>query len=262
MPYPDFEELQMTFLGETRTVYKSGTGPAIVVMHEVPGLYPAVADFGRKVVAEGFTAYMPSMVGTPGKDMSLPYALGSIARACVMKEFTVWARGKNSPITEWLKALARYAHEECGGPGVGAVGMCLTGGFALAMAVDPSILAPVLSQPSLPFGVLPSQKRDLGIDDMTLREVRRRAKEEDLCVMGLRFSHDLMVPSERFERLRRELGDNFISVEIDSSFGNAHGIPITAHSVLTHDLVPEPGHPTQKALDDVMAFFRERLAPS
>ncbi|MCP4445461.1 MAG: dienelactone hydrolase [Myxococcales bacterium] len=259
MPYPKFTELQMEFLGETRTVFKAGSGPAVVVMHEIPGLYPAVADFGRKVVEQGFTVYMPSLLGTPGKEMSFPYVLGSLTRACIMREFTVWARGKNSPITDWLKALARHAHEECGGPGVGAVGMCLTGGFALAMAVDPCIMAPVLSQPSLPFGVLASQKRDLGIDEETLDTVKARAENEDLCVMGLRFSGDRMVPAERFGSLRRELGDNFIGIEIDSSRGNPHGIPSAAHSVLTKDLVAEESHPTQQAFDAVMSFFHKRL---
>jgi len=259
MPYPDFEQLSMEFLGETRTVFKAGRGPAVIVMHEVPGLYPAVADFGRKVVEQGFTAYMPSLVGTPGKEMSFPYALRSIARACVMKEFTVWAKGKNSAITLWLRALAEHAHNECGGPGVGAVGMCLTGGFALAMAVDPWIQAPVLSQPSLPFGVLPSQKRDLGIDRKTIEAVKARANTEGLCVMGLRFTEDRMVPNERFAALRHELGDNFLAIEIDSAKGNAHRISRKAHSVLTNDLTPTDGHPTQEALNQVMQFFHERL---
>ncbi len=259
MPYPDFEELSMEFRGETRTVFKAGSGPAVIVIHEVPGLYPEVVEFGRDVIAQGFTVYMPSLIGTPGKHMSFPYAMSSIARACVRKEFTVWATGKNSKITDWLRDLAKQAHEECGGPGVGAIGMCLTGGFALAMAVDPWIKAPVLSQPSLPFGVTSKQKRDLGVDSETLETVRKRANEEGLCVMGLRFTKDRSVPAERFERLRSELGDNFLSIEIDSAKGNAHNIPQTAHSVVTNHLVREAGHPTQEALDEVLGFFRSRL---
>ena len=41
--YPDFEQHEMTFLGATKTVFRKGEGPAVIVMHEVPGLYPAVA---------------------------------------------------------------------------------------------------------------------------------------------------------------------------------------------------------------------------
>ena len=256
--YPDFERRELTFLDETRTVFVKGTGPAVVVMHEAPGLYPGVAAFGRKVVEQGFTVYMPSLIGTPGRDMSTPYALQTLARACVAREFTVFATGQNSPVTDWLRELSRQAFEECGGPGVGAIGMCLTGGFALAMMVDEHLLAPVLSQPSLPFALTTAQKRDLGIDDDTLAKVCARV-EHGACVMGLRFTHDRLVPAERFQRLRQELGEGFIAVEIDSSPRNPHRIPGIAHSVLVHDLIDEPGHPTREALDGVLQFLRERL---
>jgi dienelactone hydrolase len=257
--YPDFECRELTFLGETRQVFVKGKGPAVIVMHEVPGLYPSVAEFGRTVVEAGFTVYMPSLLGTPGKPMSAAYSLQSITRACIAREFTVWAIRENSAITDWLRELARYAHAECGGPGVGAVGMCLTGGFALAMMVDGVVVAPVLSQPSLPFGVTAAQKRDLGIDDATLARVKERTAA-GACVMGLRFTGDRMVPAERFQRLRDELGDKFIAVEIDSSWGNPDGILPLAHSVLTYNYVDRPDHPTHRALEKVLAFFKERLA--
>jgi len=254
------EERSITLLDQARTVYCTGSGPAVIVMHEAPGLYPAVVEFGHLVAAEGFRVYMPSLIGTPFRPMSVGYSLQTIARACVSREFTTWATHKTSPITEWLRALARLAHAECGGSGVGAIGMCLTGGFALAMMLDDVVTAPVLSQPSLPFAVTAGQKRDLGIDDATLVRIRQRvAAEPDLCVLGLRFTGDPMVPAERFQRLREELGERFIAVEIDSSFGNPHGIPRTAHSVLTFHRVDHPGHPTTEALDRVLGFFRERL---
>ena len=83
-----------------------------------------------------------------------------------------------------------------------------------------------------------------------------------MCVLGLRFTADPAVPLARFETLRRELGDAFIAVEIDSSRGNPHGIGRRAHSVLTLDLVDEPGHPTRAALQQVLAFLQERLLVS
>lgn len=258
--YPDFERLELTFDGVTRPVFKKGEGPAVIVMHEVPGLYPGVANFGRHVAAEGMTVYMPSLFGTPGRAFSLPYNFQTLARACVAKEFSLFATRRNSPITGWLRALARHARDECGGPGVGAVGMCLTGGFALAMMVDDHLIAPVLSQPSLPIALTAAHRRDLGIDDATLQQVKRRA-EQGQCVMGLRFTGDRLVPGERFERLRQELGDQFIAVEIDSSPGNEHGIGRMAHSVLVHDLVDRPGHPTVDARDRVLGFFKDRLTP-
>jgi len=256
--YPDFERLELTFDGQTRTVFTQGRGPAVIVMHEVPGLYPEVADFGRRVAREGFTVYMPSLFGTPGRPLSMAYNVQTMARACVAKEFSMFATRRNSPITLWLRALARHAHQACGGAGVGAVGMCLTGGFALAMMVDEHLLAPVLSQPSLPIGLTDEHRQDLGIDDITLLRVKQRAADGQ-CVMGLRFTRDRLVPSERFARLARELGDKFIAIEIDSSPGNEHGIGRNSHSVLVRDVVEQPGHPTVIAREKVLAFFKDRL---
>ena len=247
--------------GESYPVYRAGTGPAVIVIHEVPGVTDKVAAFGTRVADAGFSAVLPSLFGDPGRPVSNGYALRSVLHGCVSREFANWATSRTSPITVWLRALAKAEHLRCGGPGVGAVGMCFTGGFALAMMVDDEMVAPVLSQPSLPFAGGKKRKQDLGISDADLAKVKARA-ENGQCVLGLRFTNDAFVPEERFQRLRDELGERFLAVEIDSSPGNAHGIRKQAHSVLTEDLVDEPGHPTREALDRVLAFYRERLLPA
>ena len=256
-----FTESQFTHDGMTRSVYAAGSGPAVIVIHEIPGLHPGVAAFARRVIDAGFSVRMPSLFGTPGRSVSGRYAIDSLARACVAREFSALALNRTSPVIGWLRKLASEAHAECGGPGVGAVGMCFTGGFALGMMVDDTMLAPVLSQPSLPFPLTPSRRRSVGISNADFARVKERAAQ-GACLMGLRFTADLAVPAARFETLRRELGDAFIAEEIDSSKGNAHGIPRAAHSVLTEHFVDEPGHPTRDALDRVLAFFAERLAPA
>lgn len=256
----DFEETSFTHDGATRTVFRAGSGPAVLVITEVPGITPSVADFGRRVAAAGFTAVLPSMFGTPGKEATPGYIASTIGWACVSKEFATWARNKTSPATTWARALARDEHERCGGPGVGVVGMCLTGGFALAMMVDPVVVAPVLSQPSLPFALSAGHRRDLNLTPGDLATVKARCEAEpELCVLGLRFTGDKLAPGDRFARLAEELGDRFVGIEIDSSPGNAHGIRRAAHSVLTDDLVDEPGHPTRDALDQVLELFERRL---
>jgi dienelactone hydrolase len=236
----------------------------VIVIHEIPGITPEVAAFGRRVVDAGFSVRMPSLLGTPGRAVSGRYggryAMDSMVRACVAREFATFALDRTSPVIGWLRRLAAEAHAECGGPGVGAVGMCFTGGFALGMMVDDTMLAPVLSQPSLPFGVTRSRRRAVGVSDADLARVKERAAA-GACLMGLRFTHDAAVPEARFDTLRRELGDAFIAVEIDSSKGNPHGISRVAHSVLTQHFVDEAGHPTSEALDRVLAFFAERLRP-
>jgi len=258
IPLDGFEVAPFSHAGATRDVYRRGAGPGIVVMHEIPGITPEVAEFARTTADRGFRVYLPHLFGTPGRPLTNGYAVGQMLRACVSREFAVLAAGASSPITDWLRALARHAHAECGGPGVGAIGMCLTGNFALSLMVDDCVAAPVLSQPSLPFPLGRSRRRALHLSDADLAAVKERAAK-GCGVLGLRFSHDPLVPAERFLRLREELGEHFEAVEIDSGPGNPHGIPRTAHSVLTADLVDEEGHPTRAALDRVLALFEERL---
>jgi dienelactone hydrolase len=258
-PLAGFDRYAFRHDGLTRDVYRAGSGPAVVVIHEMPGLHPDVATFARKVVDSGCTVYMPSLFGTPGRPVSGRYLLRTVLRVCVAREFTAFATGKTSPVAGWLRGLASRAHAECGGPGVGAVGMCFTGGFALAMLVEAPTLAAVLSQPSIPAGSA-RRSADLGLYPKDLEQLKQRVAGDGACAMGLRFSGDKLSPAVRFETLRRELGDAFVAVEIDSSPGNPHGIDPKAHSVLTVDLVDQPGHPTRQALDQVLAFLRERLA--
>jgi dienelactone hydrolase len=253
-----FEHTTFTAQGDTRAVYRTGSGPAVIVMSEIPGITPNVARFARFVADAGFTAVMPHVFGDDGRDVSNGYAAGSLARACISREFTVLALGKTSPITTWLRALATHEHGRCGGPGVGAVGMCFTGGFALGMMVDDVVLAPVLSQPSLPFPVSKAHRRSIGVSEADTRRIQERALA-GTCVLGLRFTGDKLSPPERFEHLRELLGDAFVAVELDSSPGNPHGHRKTAHSVLTEDLDDRPGTPTRAALDQVLEFFAERL---
>ena len=261
-PLDDFERSDFTAQGTTRAVYRTGSGPAVIVISEIPGITPNVARFAREVAGIGCTAVLPHLFGDDGRDPSVPYALASIVRGCVSREFTVLALNRTSPVTTWLRTLARAEHERCGGPGVGAVGMCFTGGFALAMMVDEVVLAPVLSQPSLPLPLTKKGKRDLGISDSDLARVKQRCETEDICVLGLRFTGDRAVPAERFQRLREELGDKFMAVELDSSPGNPYGHPKMAHSVVTEHLQDREGTPTRAALDQVLQLFRDKLLPA
>jgi dienelactone hydrolase len=258
MALGDYGEETFTHGGRTRRVFRRGDGPAVIVIAEIPGITPKVLEFADRVVDIGCTAVLPSLFGTPGAAASARNGMSTIAYGCVSREFSTWATGRTSPVAGWLRALARQEHERCGGPGVGAVGMCFTGGFALAMMVDDTLVAPVLSQPSLPFPLSKRHKRDLGLSSSDLARVKERAAA-GVEVLGLRFTCDPLVPGARFERLREELGDAFVGVEIDSSPGNVHGFRKSSHSVLTEHLVDEPGNPTRDALDQVLDLFRKRL---
>ena len=240
----------------TREVYKIGAGPAVIVIHEVPGLHPGVLAFARDLADSGLTAYCPSLFGKPAKQVTRSYAIGVILKnICVRREFSVWKDGRSSPIVDWLRALARKAHEDCGGKGVGAVGMCFTGGFALAMMTEPAVVAPVLSQPSLPL----KDKGGLDCSASELACAKRRFKDEDLSLLALRFSSDKLVPDARIARLKAEFGDKVEVIELADEDA-APGVPMAPHSVLTlhlHRSIPDCG--TMKARDRVIAFFRDRV---
>lgn len=257
----DFTREPFTADGKTKDIYRLGSGPAVIVISEIPGITPKVADFARKVAARGCTAVMPHLFGEPGKDVTMGYTVQTLTKLCISSEFNKLATNQSGRITTWLRQLARAEHERCGGPGVGAVGMCFTGGFALGMVLDTPVIAPVLSQPSVPFPLGARRKAALGISDDELVAVKQLVADGG-CVLGLRFTGDPSAPAERFATLRRELGDGFIGVELDSSPGNPHGHPRAAHSVLTEHLVDQPGTPTRAALDQVLDFFATRLGVS
>src|SRR5207237_2053694 len=132
-----------------------------------------------------------------GRDGALPTVeegLPVMQRACISAEFRAMVANETSPVTIWLRALARLAHEECGGPGVGAIGMCFTGNFALTMMLEPAMLAPVLSQPSLPL----NHGAALEIAPEDLAAVRDRLERENLTVLAYRFEGDKICRAERF----------------------------------------------------------------
>lgn len=252
--------------GTVRDVYTKGSGPAVVVMAEMPGITPQVVGFADRVVALGCTAVLPHLFGRPGWDplagsrvsAALP-ALRTLLGACVSRDFTVLAARRSSPIVDWLRALAADAHERCGGPGVGVVGMCFTGGFALAMAVDDRVLAPVLCQPSLPFPVTAGRRRSIDCAPEDLAAVASRCGRDRLQVLGVRFRGDPYVPEQRFAFLREQLGDGFVAVELNQADGNPHGPLPRHHSALTGDLIDAAGEPTREALDTALDLLRRKL---
>ncbi|PTL85003.1 dienelactone hydrolase family protein [Vitiosangium sp. GDMCC 1.1324] len=251
--------------GVSHDVFRKGHGPAVLVMADMPGISPQLLGFADRVVALGCTAVLPDLFGTAGRDPlvggvgTVLYGLSTMARACISREFTVLATGRSSPIVTWLRALAAQEHGRCGGPGVGVVGMCFTGGFALAMAVDPRVLAPVLSQPSLPLAFTKRQRRSIDCEPATLEAVAGRCAAEGLRVLGLRFKGDPFVPDERFDFLRERLGEGFVAVELAQADGHPEGPLPVHHGVLTVDFVDAPGEPTHAALEQVLTLFRTRL---
>jgi len=254
----DYQKFDFTDGPYRRPVYRKGSGPAVIIIHEIPGLHPLVVRFADHVASAGMTVFCPSLFGTPGKPVSRSYAVTSMLSAiCIRREFNVWSTQKSSPIVEWLRALARQAHAECGGRGVGAVGMCFTGGFALAMMTEPAVVAPVLSQPSMPPAA-GSKKRAAGLDasPQEIACAKARFEAEDLSMLALRYKSDVLVPDARFETLRREFGARVETIELGDE--DAAPAEIPPHSVLTLHLRPDG---LSKATEErVIQFFKDRTA--
>lgn len=246
--------------GLTHDCYEKGRGPGVVLIPEIPGMTPEVLGLADHLVDEGFTVVVPSPFGTPGKGMSAPYLASVVAKLCVSAEFKAFATKSARPISEFLRAVARDLDARTPGEGVGVIGMCFTGGFALAAAVDDSVTAPVMSQPSVPFPIGGARQADVGLSAEELETVKARTQNDGLCIMGLRFSEDKAVSPKRFAALKEQFGDAFEVIELDSSKGNAGGFSSGAHSVLTHEV--REGNQAMAARTRVVGFLRKQLSPT
>ena len=260
-PLDDFTRRDITLDGITKRLYVMGRGPAVIMMSEMPGISPQVARFARWVRDAGFTVYMPSLFGRDGAVPQPDEGMAVLQRACVSAEFRALAGGASSLVTHWLRALARLAHAECGGPGVGAIGMCFTGNFALTMMLEPAMLAPVLAQPSLPL----KEPGGLEIASDEIEAVRARLERDDLTVLAYRFAGDKVCRAERFAAYAAALGARFVARTLPDSAANSDVAPFFAervpfpHSVVTQHLIDEAGQPTLAARDEILAFFARRL---
>lgn len=259
----DFVRTRVCVGGVDKDVLTSGEGPAVIVLSEMPGISPQVARFARVVRDAGFAVWLPSLFGRDGAWPEAEAGLAVLRRACVSAEFGAMARGLPTPITDWLRGLARHAHVHCGGPGVGAVGMCFTGDFALAMMLEPAMRAPVLCQPSLPFG----DPAAVQSSDETLAQIRTRLDAEDLTVEAFRFEGDRHCTAARFATYARALGPRFRPTVLPDACASASPPPFFAevvggpHSVVTAHLVDAAGEPTVAARDAIVDFLRHRLSP-
>ncbi|NML51809.1 dienelactone hydrolase [Streptomyces sp. R302] len=262
-PLDDFSCRVVEVEGVGKRVYVTGAGHAVVLMPEMPGISPDVARFARWIRGAGFSVYVPSLFGVDGA-YPLAEAAGTVVRrACVSAEFRAFAGGGTSPVVAWLRGLARVAHAERGGIGVGAVGLCFTGNFALSMTLEPAVVAPVVNHPSLPLddpaGI------ELGAEDAVA--VAERVRRDGLKVLAYRFEGDRWCTGRRFAAYRALLGEAFDGRVLPAEAANPDPPPFfrevvgCAHSVVTAHLVDSAGHPTVRARDEIIAFLAERLSP-
>ena len=252
---PFAESFDFEAEGMAHPVLVSGDGPAVILMHELPGFVSEFWRLARWIEAAGFRVYAPALYDSPGTPLEELHQIhgrvGGMARACVSREIRLFARTGGSPVSDWLRALARHVHAERGGPGVAAVGLCLTGNFAWSVAVDPSVVAAVAGEPALPFN-------DAGSIHLQPEDAAALKARDGLEVMALRFSGDPSCKAERFTALEQLLGEKLTTRVLPDDAKNPAGNPFP-HAVLTKDLIAEDGQPTFEAAREVLAFLTRRL---
>lgn len=243
--------------GISHSVFTAGSGPGVVLMHELPGMTP---EFWRLAnwLAERFTVWAPDLFGDDDVPTE-PKSGKLLFKACISREIHLFKMNDSGPITQWLRALACDLHRATPGPGVGVIGMCMTGNFALTLALDPWVTAPVASQPGLPAST-PFRNRDHGLQ--LSKDQQTILADRDVDVMGLRFAGDALCKAARFDAIRYVVGDHrFKEHVIADEHRNPDGKLKHPHSVLTNDFVDEDDSVTQLKLMEVIGFLDERISP-
>jgi dienelactone hydrolase len=195
---PGFNEETFDASGYSMRLFRRGEGYGVVLLHELPGLTEETASFAEWLADRDFHVVMPLLFGKPMQGAKVGLLKSPLL--CVRREFHCLVAGKSSPLSDSMRALCRKVHMERGGPGVAVIGMCLTGGIVLATLVEPSVLAAVTAQPSLPF----FSSEALDVDPLDLRTASRRA--DRMACLGLRFENDWRCRGARFDRIATELG--------------------------------------------------------
>ena len=229
----------------THDVYARGEGPPVVLVQELPGIGKESLRLADRLVEAGYEVVIPHLFGPIGRT-----AMGSnlLRVMCLRREFRLFAKRKSSPIVDWLRALCDDLRKSRGVAGVGVIGMCLTGNFAITLIGDDSVLAAVASQPAMPF----NKQNALHLSDEEIA-ASRSALELKGPMLALRFEDDKMCSQEKFDCIRDNFNDDGEErIKLRTLQGDGH-------SVLTLDFVDEEGHPTREALKEVMDYFHRSL---
>lgn len=225
-------------------IYEKGEGPIIIILQELPGIDQETIKFADKMVAYGFRVVMPHLFGPLGK-----FAIaGNLVRLfCIRREFNLFAKKQTSPIVAWLKALCRDAQQRYNVKGVGVIGMCLTGNFAISLMADDSVLASVASQPSLPM----FSQKSLHMSDQDVSQISERLDEHG-PMLSYRFAGDVLCTAAKFDAIDGAFNRDKERIKLTTVHGNKHAM-LTAH------FINEEGSSTQKVLDEIVAYFSKKL---
>lgn len=255
--------------GMAHSVYYTGNRqhPALLVMPEIAGFSPGLLLLVRRLAAARFQIYVPWLFGPFGRRAPVRNAL----RLCVSREFAHLREGVAAPIASWLRALAAHVSEHNGGGRIGALGMCLTGAFAIPLVIDPRVAAAVAAQPAAPlsllhaaFGLRVSERQlsALNVSDESIAEARMRLGSGEAHLLALRCRADRICPRDKIERFEREFP---VGLEV-REYGkpdDRNRLGERPHATLTKEYRIEPDappdHHSRQAFADLVAFFDRHL---
>ncbi len=225
-------------------------GPTVIVIHEGLGLSRSTLAVADRVREAGLSPLLPLLAGEPLPGMVAGYR--NFLTVCVRREFGALARNEGTPVADWLRSLAEDEHARSPGRKVGVIGMCFSGGFALAMALSPAVGATVSSQPAFPLAI-PGRRANLGVNPGDIQELQVRT-DGGRTVRTLRFQRDYLSPGVRCARLVEALPATD-AVEIPSR--NPFDHPVLARAVHAAE-----DSPLRRELDRTIEFLATRLSPA
>lgn len=261
-------------------VFHAGRGPALILMHELPGLDEHCIRFAERLVKNGFEVFMPLLAGRTLGGHTVRNTLR--LRLCIAAEFGKLRAGETAPIACWLRTLARRIGEERATARIGAIGMCLTGAFVVPLLLEANVHAVVASQPGVPFNLLhllfggswglgPWQHR-LNVSDDDIEAAAKLARAEGKSLLVQRFDEDRICPRARTDRLAAAFGPD--AMDFNEPRPPGRGFSLTPlHSLLTGEYdraerrirqgrtVGNEPEPTHVALRRLVEFFETNLKP-
>jgi dienelactone hydrolase len=265
------EDFELVSEYEPRTVLRTGppSGPAVVLLHELPGLSPADMGLARCLAKEGFSVYLPLLFGTRGQDNWL---LGYF-QSCGRSTFECSKLSTNSPILGWVRTVCRRVADQAHGP-IAVIGMCLTGAFPLACLADPRVRGAILCQPTIPFSLAGTpddeQKFDLGVDPRDLDVAVRSG----VPILAMRYTADTKCPPQRMMILRWAFRDKVAVIELGGegrhstlagNFDEGAFADVVSYLTVVLDRAPGPSRMRLARVGDraceITAEGRWRVAP-
>lgn len=239
-----FSHFKFPSHGIQKTIYRSkhGTMP-LLILHELPGMSPSFLHYCRDMIGKDFRVYAPLLFKSPNEKMSqIQQRLFCISRE-FKQLFTLRSVDEDgAPFASWLLALVSEVSKQNPEKKIGVVGMCLTGSFAIAAIVHPSVNAAISCQPSYPFF---RNIETLGLSKTQRQEVADRASSLSIpCAKGYRYKGDRICRASHMRALKSVLGSSF------ECFPELAG---SQHSTLTS------GSRNPEVFRDVLEFLNKRL---